>query len=282
MNFAAIAPIARLRDIEENAVHMALAHLCDNEKYVNFYKGQSDQGKFIILDNSVIELGKAVTPEFLLEAAGKIGAHEIVVPDVYNNASETVKLARQFIPKIKNHGYRLMGVAHGKNISEWLWCVRNLIECGVDTIGVPKVIVQNMGSTGRVNCLRNLARKFAPYEIPTIHLLGVWDDPLEMIRIYLEEAKGTINRIRSVDSAIAYVYASYGYHFGEGARPKGKVNFFTGDCNGYIHLKNIMEMRQMCGDPMRLCGLEDEYAYTGTEKIVHLDDGVIKVDFQRG
>lgn len=282
MYFAAIAPITRLKDIEENAVHMALAHLCDNEVYANFYREQVKQGKFVILDNSVIELKKAVSPDELLEAAGKIGAHEIIVPDAFNDASATVNLARSYIPKVKGKGYRIMAVAHGTSVPEWLWCAQQLISLGIDTLGVPKVLVKNLGPTGRVQCLRALTRVLTdPSKVPALHLLGIWDDPLEIARIYLEEAAGHIYRIRSCDSAIAYVYASYGYFFGEGARPNSPVNFTSGNADGYIHMKNLMHMRQLCGDSMRLTGLDYEFDYKEPNKIIKMVNGVIKVDFGR-
>lgn len=265
MKYSAIAPIANLNETKGNAIHMALTHLCKIPEYAEFMRSEHEEGKFIMLDNSLIELGRAVTTEELLEAAELVCADEIIIPDSYKNAKETVERATKAMKEIKKSGYKncVMAVAHGKTLDEWAWCAKQLIALNIDTLGIPKVMCEVLGRQGRMMCIRKLKRMFMSGEIkyiPTLHLLGIWDDALEVGEI---ERRGEL-KVRSVDSVLAYKFASFGMHFEDGPRPAGGVKFETAAIAGAAGLKilqdNITELRQLCIDDMDL--LPEQHFYS--------------------
>ncbi len=62
--------------------HMALAHLCNDKEYVEAFKTIGmEQDNYIYVDNSQFELGEALPMETLIEAADKILADCIILPD---------------------------------------------------------------------------------------------------------------------------------------------------------------------------------------------------------
>lgn len=276
MKFCAIAPINKLKDTRENIIHMALTHLCDDPKYVQFFQREKEAGKFIILDNSIIELGSACTIEKVLSAAEKIGADEIVLPDVFLEGKKTVEEAKKYVDLVHDKGYRVMAVAHGRTIEEWSSCALELVKLKVDTLGIPKVLSKQLNyleEPGRVACLIALGDICEKNNLmpPTIHLLGIDNNPLEVGYIYNLDMNGKIPTIRSCDSAISFVYAAFDTTFAEAdpetfMRPDMKIDFFGSGCDDATHLRNIMHCRQCCGDDMRFQTVMAEDIYNPWKK----------------
>ena len=82
----AFIPSIHTLETDNTAYHLALTHLVlKYSEYAEFYKKKREQGDFVILDNSLIELGKAASLHKVLEAAKIINPSEIVLPDVFND-----------------------------------------------------------------------------------------------------------------------------------------------------------------------------------------------------
>lgn len=271
MKYAPIVPKGYLHVLKNCPVVMALAHLCDDEEYAAFYKRLSDEGTFVILDNSIVELGKAVSIDFLLEAAAKIGAHEIIMPDSFKDAEGTVILAHQYYDELrKRFKGRIQGVAHGRSASEWAACARVLIKMGVDTIGVPKVMTSMLGSDGRMSCIETLCMN-PKQRIPDIHFLGISENPLEVGMYEKARVKNkNLPVVRSVDSVIAYHYASECMHFEDGERPTTEIDFLDDSYNPKISsylLENIISTLQLCKDNQEVLMPEDYFPRKEIETI---------------
>lgn len=198
---AHILPIGRL--IRYTDMHMALTHLVESagSRYNEFFKELPDSD-YIILDNSVIELGEPVNLDRLLKAADTINADEIVIPDSYKNKEETIRLMYYYLDRLvnKNVPYKIQVVPHGDNIQEWVKCYKEISSVNeVDVIGVPKVTSSLMGGEyGRVSLLK-VINMFKGNQIKKPHhLLGIWNNPSALSTI------SHLNWIRSVDSAVAY------------------------------------------------------------------------------
>lgn len=174
MDIIDILPVNNIAYEFHAHAHMFLTHLV--EKYPVYAEVALRCPGYKILDNSLVELGGAVSLDRVLEAAKKIDADEIILPDVYKKGPETVKAVQDAIAELREKypngkwPYRLMAVAHGRNEKEWVKCYMQLLEIPeVNVIGIPKVLA-TMHPQGRpyfVNTYCDLLAK--PH-----HLLGLW------------------------------------------------------------------------------------------------------------
>ena len=179
---------------------MCLTHLVEESKeYREFY--QAFPG-YKILDNSLIELGDAVNLQRVLKAAQEIDAQEIILPDVFQEGDATIEAVMYSIHELRSLGeidrYKLMAVAHGRTVEEWVSCFNALStipEIGV--IGIPKITakLQPGGRPALESIWGN-----SPKEI---HLLGLWYAFGEL------DSYMRPDRIRSVDTCQAAFLAKY-------------------------------------------------------------------------
>ena len=73
-----------------NDYDYCLPHLLDeNETYRNFFIEAKKSGRYIIMDNSLHELGKAYKTERLIHWIEELKPNEFVVPDVWENFEES-------------------------------------------------------------------------------------------------------------------------------------------------------------------------------------------------
>jgi len=169
---------------------MALAHLVEEGRpYTKFFRQCSLNGQFVMLDNSVIETGEAISDwDDYLHKAHLVGAKEIVVPDVYLQSKESLDKAREFLKWYQNASLRtddlsLMLVPQGKNVDESIRCAYNLIQLaqgeGIQyTIGVPRSLVyQTKNASARIRVIDALPRKVQ------VHLLGQAEPLCTLARI---------------------------------------------------------------------------------------------------
>ena len=263
MKFANIVPTAFLQAYGTlTDYHLALAHLILDEThsdYKHFMRNRADRGDFVILDNSLIELGYALPVKTLLQAVEACRASEIVLPDAFMRSTETVRLVREAVKELKAHytpatwnttvPYRLMAVVQGENMAAWFDCLNEILAVDncVTTIGIPKntnMYVEDSG-VGRVHLLHKLTEKEYHLKYPWVqwHMLGVWDNPVE-----LQEAS-RFHWIRGCDTSIAWTCAQMGLMFdgNEGLyipRPKVKAINFNDTIDRFpmITANNIMTM----------------------------------------
>lgn len=221
MQAATIVPQTYLHLIEDQSYHLALAHLLweeGYEAYTDFYHKQAMAGKFVILDNGLIE-GNPRPIEELVDKAAQLGASEMVLPDVFQNGYATLmatydalKFARSTAPE----GLRLGAVAQGSTMLEVIECAEELLDFNIDTLYIPKVVTSFGGANGRLFVLEQIQEKLGNR---AVHLLGCWDTPMELKTIENYTRAGKIKSVRGVDSAIAYVHSRAGIGIYDGARP---------------------------------------------------------------
>ena len=107
-----------------NDYEYCLPHLLDqNEEYKNhFYKAKKD-GRYIIMDNSLHELGEAYDTDRLLYWIEELEPNEFIVPDVWQNQTATLVNAKYWM-----NGYELpentikVAVVQAKDYSEAISC----------------------------------------------------------------------------------------------------------------------------------------------------------------
>lgn len=214
MQLINIFPLGNICMEYRQPMHMYLTHMV--EKYGLYAHVAQEASGYRILDNSLIELGGAVSMERVHNAALYIGADEIILPDVFQNGTETVAAvydALEFLYSKYPNGswpFKLMAVAQGKDEEEWLQCYDELLGMrDIDVIGIPKVLAK-MHPQGRpyfVNELCDLQKK-------EHHLLGLWYSIAELVEY------DNPDQIRSCDTVLLGYMAKYGMKT-IGVRPDG-------------------------------------------------------------
>lgn len=242
-----IFPLGNICLESNQRMHMFLTHMV--EKYPAYTEAARNAPGYKILDNSLIELGGAVDLERVLAAAEKIGADEIILPDVFQKGPETAEAVRAAIKYMQDKWpnrdwpYKLMAVAQGRDEEEWYECYQELLEMpDVDVIGIPKVLAK-MHPGGRphfVNELCNLGRK--PH-----HLLGLWYSITE-----LQEYRD-LGMIRSCDTVLLGYMAKHGMSI-YGVRPDGFTVDLEKDVIDYSQIslsRSFNGRNKVCGGCQR-------------------------------
>lgn len=232
MKAALIPPIPGLPLFGHGDFHLLLSDLLDNHEYFNHYMDQRTRGAYLVLDNSAHENGTGNDPEKLMFQACRINAQEVVVPDVLDNADETIECALRahetwYEKRLSTteivRDKALMYVPQGKDHYDWLRCLRELVRIHLFmarryelkqsfVIGVSKDYEVWDGGLMRLldddliplrqDLLRNGIRM-------QCHMLGwgrkLWD---------LAEIARKHTWIRSTDSAKPFVYAHNAVYLG--------------------------------------------------------------------
>lgn len=135
------------------------------------------QGKmFIIVDNSAIELGDALPAKYLSAAANIVNASCIVLPDILNNAEDTIKASIMGSRSLRHTSdlgdLSFMVVPQGDSIPQLHWCIQQLsLIPNVKYWGIPRSISNIFGS-------REVLKEILGYQHvgpsgPRIHMLGM-------------------------------------------------------------------------------------------------------------
>lgn len=205
MQIIDIVPIHYLHLVQNQPMAMFLTHLVENSpEYAKFARNYTG---YKILDNSLIELGKAADFKRVLKAAETIKADEIILEDVFGEGPETLERVHQDITYLKREyskksNLKLMAVAQGRNIQEFMKCFNALCAIPeISTIGIPKRCAK-LHPQGRP-FFERLWTGVNRGVNKDIHLLGLWYSYEELYR-YREP-----NRIRSVDTCLASFHACY-------------------------------------------------------------------------
>lgn len=235
MKAAMIPPVPDLdRYATGPGIHLLLSHLFKKKGYLDYYARRSDEGDYLILDNSAHEHGIGNSMEQLLKEARKVCATEVVVPDVLFDAKSTVESARlslRYLEERKGERAwdragkpRLMYVPQGNNRPEWSWCLRTMLnlhdhahlennELPPPVIGVSKDYYWWHGGLPALFKAHLNPLKAARPSID-VHLLG-WPTALWQTALIAREFPW----VRSTDSAKPFVYAKNGILL----EPGGKV-----------------------------------------------------------
>ena len=217
----AFIPTIHTLETDDTNYHMALTHLV--LKYPQYKEYYSDIGGYIILDNSLIELGDSVDIGTVIEAAEMIVPHEIVLPDVYLDCDATLKTIETVLNRLDKleipAEYKLQAVAHGKTKDDWQRCWNELNKIDeIDCIAIPKVTTTVFGHRKDViqyALKHNLSNK-------EVHLLGLWDTIAEL-KSYTPKQK---EAIRGIDTSFVMhsVIDGMSYSRNEFNKPDYKID----------------------------------------------------------
>lgn len=103
----------------------ALVHLFEesDEYYNNFVKARED-GREIILDNSIFELGTSFDPDRFAYWANKLSPTWYIVPDALEEKDRTISQFIDFTTKYMDLPGKSIGVVQGKSYEEVVECYK--------------------------------------------------------------------------------------------------------------------------------------------------------------
>lgn len=164
--------------------HLLLAHDVANEENEETYAGAYGKGyedvDFVIMDNSMVELGMPVSRETMKQALTVVRSDCLVLPDVRFDMEATLLMSAQAANEwrdcavlVKNPNKPFMAVPQGNTFEEYATCARQLAELeGVGYFGIPRSVYDKLRTREPlVRFLHSLSINRITMD-PNIHLLG--------------------------------------------------------------------------------------------------------------
>lgn len=245
--FSPIGPVKVLRKLLEGhalgnyllvLAHDVINHEADYVFLMDETMGTTNRvDDFVIMDNGVIELGKAMAFQAVIEAADIVQADCIIMPDVVGDFHGTRHAVKVEYGHIEDCDYDIMKVPQGKTPKELVECVEWLIEAIPDGIqdywGIPRWVANNHGSRGDIIDYINTVCSNAQ-----IHLLGMSDnfkDDIECAKKY---------HVMGIDSANPIILGLMNNYMGVNKyhHPK-RGNYWEAEDINYNVLRNIAHVR---------------------------------------
>jgi hypothetical protein len=106
-------------------------------EYKEFFLKSRDEGRRILLDTSIFELGEAFDLEKYAFWVRELRPYEYILPDVLEDAARTIQNSKLFKEKYPNLEGRRIGVVQGKSYEEIKLCYELLdTDLNVDKIAI--------------------------------------------------------------------------------------------------------------------------------------------------
>jgi len=176
--FAPVVPIPVAQAYREAGMlgdyQLLLAH--DVIKRPGDYAQTYSHNQWIIMDNSVIELGYPLSEDEMREAIGVVHASVFVLPDELLDKDQTILKTFEALNTWGNlitDSTKGMAVPQGTTFDEWVECVEAFAQIReIDWIGIPRNVKEKLG-TSRVKAAE-IVQTVCPDK--KIHMLGFSDD----------------------------------------------------------------------------------------------------------
>ena len=172
------------RSYDINDYEYCLPHLLDEDEiYKNhFYKAKKD-GRYIIMDNSLHELGKAYAEDRLMHWVNELEPNEFIVPDVWQDQTATLVNAKRWMSVELPENTTKIAVVQAQSYHEAFECYNILKMQGYQKIAFsygadwyaeefphPNPLVGKM--MGRIMTISKMYKKGLIGKSDRIHLLG--------------------------------------------------------------------------------------------------------------
>jgi hypothetical protein len=178
-------PLCLLEDSRNfNDYDYCLPHLLDQEQgYQDYFLTSVSQGRYIIMDNSLHELGHAYDEDRLLYWISVIRPQEFIVPDVWQDRDKSIVNARKWAQVKLPLGVEKVAVVQATTLHEAATCYQTYKDLGYKKIAfsygasyyndvVPHPN-QNLGKAiGRISVISALHKMKIIENNDRVHLLG--------------------------------------------------------------------------------------------------------------
>ena len=178
-------PLCLLDDSEKfNDYDYCLPHLLDEEPaYEAYFREAKKAGRYIIMDNSLHELGEAYDSARLMHWINELVPNEFVVPDVWENRDTSVVNARKWAQIILPKGVTKVAVVQAQTIHEAATCYQTYRDLGYEKIAfsygasyyndvIPHPNRDLGKALGRLSVISALYKTKVIHDNDRIHLLG--------------------------------------------------------------------------------------------------------------
>ena len=168
---------------EFNDYDYCLPHLLDqDEEYLQYFKDARDKGRYVIMDNSLHELGEAYDYDRLRYWVHELKPNEFIVPDVWMKGAETAAQAKYWKQFVVPEETKKIAVIQGEDKNQAYLCASLLQNLGYDKLCVSYGATwyndffphsnPDMGKAlGRVRFVQGLLKIEAMKDVK-LHLLG--------------------------------------------------------------------------------------------------------------
>jgi hypothetical protein len=246
---------------EFNDYDYALPHLLDtNEEYREYFLDSKKEGRYIIMDNSLHELGESYDDKRLIYWINKLEPNEFIVPDVWEKRTPTLDNAKKWKQIQKEEVIspfsKLLAVAQGETYSDIMTCASALVNYwGYEKIALsygassynaifphPNPYIGKM--LGRVLVVSKLAQEKYMKE-SKLHLLGC---ALPQEFSYYNDA--IFNFIESIDTSNPVIHGIMGVsykNYGLDRKISTKVDTIQETHNKEIVYNNIKKFKEILG-----------------------------------
>ncbi len=241
---ATIVPMAHLKLTAGHSRFMALVHLLKHDEYRYFFESRAEEGAYVILDNSTVELGEPWDMEDYVMEAMSIGAQEILLPDWLNNMTYTLRDAESGLKLATDMGYtgNIMGVPQGRTQEGWIECLEEMLGMGITSIGISRRYLDRFGQSRLFAC-------YVVYHVAmqmnvdfSIHLLGAGLPPEIEVAPCLR-----LPRVVGVDSAMPSYFTKAGQELRfKAARPEAQRDLENDVYDEKLLETNINWWRMLC------------------------------------
>tara|TARA_R110002074_G_scaffold131113_1_gene273260 strand:+ start:1677 stop:2462 length:786 start_codon:yes stop_codon:yes gene_type:complete len=129
-------PLCLLEDsMHFNDYDFCLPHLLDKELgYEEYFRKAKAEGRYIIMDNSLHELGEAYDHDRLKYWINELEPNEFIVPDVWEDYKESIQNAEVWSGYIYPKGVELVAVVQAKTLYEASQCAKAYKDLGYGKI----------------------------------------------------------------------------------------------------------------------------------------------------
>jgi len=118
-----------------NDYDYCLPHLLDQEQgYQDYFLTSVAQGRYVIMDNSLHELGHAYDEDRLLHWISVLRPNEFIVPDVWQDRDKSVVNARKWAQVKLPMGVEKVAVVQATTIHEAATCYQTYKDLGYKKI----------------------------------------------------------------------------------------------------------------------------------------------------
>jgi hypothetical protein len=120
---------------EFNDYDYCLPHLLDeNEEYLAYFRKAKAEGRYIIMDNSLHELGKAYSTDRLMYWINELKPNEFIVPDVWEDKTASIVNARSWSKTELPEGVTKVAVVQAQTLHEAFECTQIYKDLGYKKI----------------------------------------------------------------------------------------------------------------------------------------------------
>jgi len=239
-----------------NDFDYCLVHLLPQyEEYYNFYKESLALNREVMLDNSIFELGTAFAADKFAEWVVKLQPTYYIIPDVLEDAEQTMQNCKHWIKNYKNLPGKIIGVVQGHDYKSIIDCYK-YINSVADVIAIsfgysyyealyPHVNKYVSWMNGRILLINKLLKDGILNINKPHHLLGCG---LPQEFIYYRN----MPFIRSVDTSNPIVHAIKNMPYNNwGLLDKERLKlvdlFNTSEINIELINYNVKKFKEFCG-----------------------------------